>query len=236
MDKDQLKTLTDEMVNNLMPPMEEYEQRATPMASAESLMAQERAQLEEYLNPETFSKLVTSATARISQQLPHVVSKEEWDTVHNELLAVKDAASAFTEDQNSEDPIILADALGISNESLEAIYKLVLHDTAEQHYEEATSVISLLLILNPGITAFWTCLGFIMEKQHYPVVAEQYYLSATEIDPDDPEAWIRLAKLHHSQGHKDEAKEALDEAKSRLANLEEDSPWHESYKRMERQL
>lgn len=95
----------------------------------------------------------------------------------------------------------LQGVLGLTDETIQSLYKLTCYLYEQQHYEEASGCFFLLTLLNPSCYEFWLGLGnceYLLGKY---VEALLPYSMALEARQDDPLCHILNAKCHMALGN-----------------------------------
>ncbi len=204
-----------------------YQTFATPLKSASVIKQEHRKQMVEYLKMNDLRNRLTKAEQWIREQLPNVISPEEYEKVKNELdnsgKHFEDYAEA-PHDEESDKPVLLQQIFGISDSSLVLIYQLAHKFVADKQYENALDVLVFLVTLAPDSPAFWLALGVCMQALETHQDAIVMFDIAKTLNPTDPSPCIYAAESYLKMGDKDKAKEEIATVESILKDAEP-GPW-----------
>ena len=96
----------------------------------------------------------------------------------------------------------LQDAIGITDESLEALYRAGKYFYDNQLYEEASHAFTMLSLINPLYSIFWASLGnceYFLGRYKQALMA---YALASQAEPNEPQYHIFAARCHKALGNK----------------------------------
>lgn len=103
----------------------------------------------------------------------------------------------------------LQEVLGISENTIESIYKLAKYLYEQQLFEESSGAFYLLAFLNPSCETFWIGLGNSEYFLHNFKEALLAYSLAIQIDEENPHYHLLVAKCHKALGNKTAALASL---------------------------
>ncbi len=103
----------------------------------------------------------------------------------------------------------IQDALGLSDEAIDALYMAGKYFYDNQLYEEASHAFTLLSLINPLYSIFWGSLGnceYFLGKYKQALMA---YALASQAEPEEPSYHIFSAHCHKALGNKGAALSSL---------------------------
>lgn len=103
----------------------------------------------------------------------------------------------------------LQELLGVTPQTLQALYSMARYLFQQQHYDQACSAFYFLSLLNPAYHEFWIGLGnceYILERYHEAILA---YTFATQTDSSDPSVNILVGRCYLAMGNTAAARASL---------------------------
>lgn len=104
-----------------------------------------------------------------------------------------------------------------SSANNEILYLLAYQHLSSQRYTEGERLLYTLVMLEPRSQKYWKALAFAQQKQMQYDEACATYAVISELDPQDPEPYLRAAECYFSKGDSSNGLEALTEAESRIS-------------------
>ncbi|MBS4167118.1 MULTISPECIES: tetratricopeptide repeat protein [unclassified Neochlamydia] len=125
---------------------------------------------------------------------------------------------SISKDHEVLDPNSLIDAdqplwttlYGLSSETLLLIYELAIKNFNNHAFEEAKTLLHLLLTFSPTVSSYWNAMGYCYQNEGEYAKALNYYLMAEEIDPNFLETQFYLARCYQSMQQHGLALESLE--------------------------
>lgn len=214
--------ILDEFINSNVDALLEddvyYQAMSTPLKSAESIKREQRAQLVEFLQMKNLRESVEKAEKFIRENLSSVITPQEFDKVMAEFDHVEEHISQFVDSTKElgDQPVLMKDVYGISDESLKHIYALIKHCVHEKKHEEAQHLLTFLTTLAPNVPGYWLALGICFQALNQHDKAIEAFNITKALDSTDPAPFVYAAESYHSLKMNDQAKHEIEGAQHLL--------------------
>ena len=105
----------------------------------------------------------------------------------------------------------------LSEDNRQVLYMLAYAHLSKERYSEGERLLYTLVMLEPTSPKYWKALAFAQQKQLQYDEACATYAIISELEPKDPEPYLRAAECYLSKGDQKNGLEALLEAETRIA-------------------
>lgn len=196
----------------------------TPINPREAQLRKLKLDMLADLRDEEGQQELQEALLLIKEHLPRLVSLEEQEAAFEEFAHAADhfeEAMSAVEDPQSTGGKVMWEILGLSDETYQHCFDLMLSFYDNEQFQDAKKIASLLYMLHParidGGLYMGRCYDGLHEWQHaidiYKILQENY--------PQDPTCRILCAYACINNGDKLAAKSHLDEGRKLLENTPE---------------
>ncbi len=208
----------------------------TPLKSKQLQKKQTKDELMKAFRLEDSENRIERALLLIRDLLPKYIPAAEWEVVNREFRESDKALVKYFESMENRNPekkepdFTIAQMCGISDESLQACYKLgeVLYQ--EKNYNDARALFGFLAALSPHIPEFWICsiLCCNQLKQYHEAI--ELCKIGQQLFPEYVAMYIHGANNCIANGDTTGAEIALDHAKKIIdTHPEFKTEWGETY-------
>jgi tetratricopeptide (TPR) repeat protein len=198
----------------------------SPLSPREEQLKKLRSEMLSILKRERIYDDLEGALLLIKEQLPRIVTAEEYDEVEQEFVkALADASKVFDEiEEMSEEDFkekTFADLMHLSDNTLKLVLNLIIDLYNNENFEDAKKVSVFLFLVAARSIEGGLALGRCLTKLGQYHEAIDVYKYVQEIFPNDPVSRILGAKVCARIGDASEATILLDEAVEQLNTNEE---------------
>lgn len=167
---------------------------------------------------------IEQALARYESEFSPEVKGELSNLIQKSVMVQKHALAAYIATETQEP---LSTQMKLSNDSLQALYRIASELFNDGSYPQATQVFVTLTILNPLIMDFWTGLGnahYFSQKYMHALLS---YNFAAKLEPDNPMHCLYAAHCLENLKDYDQAIEYLDIALERISDNPAYKEWEQ---------
>jgi hypothetical protein len=200
--------------------------------------AQYKAEMKHRLKDElTYANLIGShelAIETIRQYLSTVDDKEQKERVEIEIANSMDHFKEFRDlflkqelpieewiEKNNPEAKTWSLFYGISDDTINFLYDIVLKKISESELAEAKGLLQLMLLYAPGISSYWNALGFCLQKEGHYEEALVNYQMAKEMNATNLETYFYLARCYHAMNNFILAEEQVEQLKQLISESDE---------------
>ncbi len=220
-----LDDLVEKEVDTLLEKDAYYQLLSTPIKPASVIKQQHRRQLVEFFKLTDLHTQLDTAQSLILRGLPDLISAQDFSKVKNEIDESTEHFLSFVdmqdeEDEKPENPVLLQEMFGFSNETLLHVYDLGANLLEKGIIQDARVLFTFLTTLAPHVSSYWIGLGVCLQELNKKEDAIIAYGAANFLDPMEPAPLFYILECYMALKETDKAKLEVDELKKVLPNLE----------------
>jgi len=223
-----LDELIDKEVDTLLEKDAFYQLLSTPIKPASVIKQQHRRHLVEFFKLTDLHTQLDAAQSLILNGLPNLISSLDFSKVKDEFDKSSDHFFSFVEmqeeeeDEKPENPVLLQEMFGFSNETLLHVYALGTNLVEKSNIADARVLFTFLTTLAPHVSSYWIALGVSLQELNKKEDATISFGAANFLEPMDPAPLFYILECYLDLKEKDKAKLEVDELKKVLPGLEKD--------------
>lgn len=222
-----LDELIDKEVDTLIEKDAFYQLLSTPIKPASVIKQQHRRQLVEFFKLTDLHTQLDAAQSIILNGLPNLISSQDFSKVKDEIDKSPDHFFSFVEMQEEEDekpenPVLLQQMFGLSNETLLHVYDFGANLLENGNIQDACALFTFLTTLAPHVSSYWIALGVCFQELNKKEDAIISFGAANFLEPMDPAPLFYILECYLALKETDKAKLEVDELKKILPSLEKD--------------
>ena len=222
-----LNSLIEEEVDTLLEHDSYYQFLSTPIKPASVLKQQHRRQLVEFFKLTDLHAQLNTAQSLILKGLPDLISSQDFAKVKDEIDKCTDHFFSFVqmqeeEDEKPENPVLLQEMFGFSNETLLHVYDYGANLLEKGSIQDARVIFTFLTTLAPNVSSYWIGLGVCLQELNNQVDAIIAFGAANFLEPMDPAPLFYILECYVALKENDKAKLEVDELKKVIPSLEKD--------------
>lgn len=111
-----------------------------------------------------------------------------------------------------EEPQVMRTLFGLSEEVMEKMYQVGVTAFRQGRLEDASAMMRILLVLDPGFSAIWVALGIVLKAQKRWQESLDFLTMSSQMDQENPIPHLHEAGCYKELGKPQEAQQAIHKA------------------------
>lgn len=201
---------------------------ATPLKSEAMLKKTYHEELINLFKLSDARATLEAAEKIILVEMPNFTSPEKFEKIKQEIVRSGEHFVQFVNTlsnekvKNSENPILLQQVFGLSNESLLQIYNFAANLVKKERFDEAACIFALLSTLAPHVSSYWIGQGACLQALGKHDVALVAFEVAKCIKADNPSTLVYTIESYLALKDKEKAASEMKLLKKIVCTFESD--------------